>query len=172
MATSIWYWSLVALVLAIVLVSVVGLLARYYVGKRLIAWLDSTLLRVPLLNKIYTTIKQVNEAFSSGKKSSFKTVVLVEFPARRNVFHRLHHQRTAGRSADQDKGKSGLRVHSHHPNPTSGFLVLVPEDKITKLDMSVADGIKYIISLGSISPEYEPPPDKKLRAADRPLAVP
>ncbi len=43
------------------------------------------------------------------------------------------------------------------PNPTSGFLVLVPEDKVTKLDMSVADGIKYIISLGSIAPEFTPP---------------
>ncbi len=39
------------------------------------------------------------------------------------------------------------------PNPTSGFLILVPEDKVTKLDMSVADGIKYIVSLGSIAPE-------------------
>jgi uncharacterized membrane protein len=43
------------------------------------------------------------------------------------------------------------------PNPTSGFLVLVAEDKVTKLNMSVADGIKYIISLGSISPEYALP---------------
>jgi uncharacterized membrane protein len=43
------------------------------------------------------------------------------------------------------------------PNPTSGFLVLVPEDKVTKLEMSVAEGIKYIVSLGSISPEQLPP---------------
>jgi uncharacterized membrane protein len=43
------------------------------------------------------------------------------------------------------------------PNPTSGFLILVPEEKVTKLDMSVADGIKYIVSLGSISPEHLPP---------------
>ena len=42
------------------------------------------------------------------------------------------------------------------PNPTSGFLVLLPEDKVTKLDMSVADGIKYIVSLGSIAPEMLP----------------
>jgi uncharacterized membrane protein len=40
------------------------------------------------------------------------------------------------------------------PNPTAGFLLLVPEEKVTKLDMSVADGIKYVISLGSIVPEY------------------
>jgi uncharacterized membrane protein len=44
------------------------------------------------------------------------------------------------------------------PNPTSGFLILVPEEKVTKLDMSVAEGIKYIISLGSLAPEYTPPP--------------
>ena len=43
------------------------------------------------------------------------------------------------------------------PNPTSGFLVLVPEDKVKKLDMSVADGIKYIVSLGSIAPGHHPP---------------
>jgi uncharacterized membrane protein len=42
------------------------------------------------------------------------------------------------------------------PNPTGGFLLLVPEDKVTKLEMSVTDGIKYVISLGSILPEYGP----------------
>jgi uncharacterized membrane protein len=75
-----WYWSLLALLMAIVIVSVIGVLARYYIGKRLIAWADGLMLRVPVLNKIYGTIKQVDEAFSSGKKSSFKTVVLVEYP--------------------------------------------------------------------------------------------
>jgi uncharacterized membrane protein len=54
------------------------------------------------------------------------------------------------------------------PNPTSGFLVLVPEDKVTRLEMTVADAIKYIISLGSVSPEFigqpvPPPPAKSVR---------
>jgi uncharacterized membrane protein len=75
-----WYWSLLALLLAIAIVTVVGVLARYYFGKQLIAWADNLMLRVPVLNKIYGTIKQVDEAFTSGKKSSFKTVVLVEYP--------------------------------------------------------------------------------------------
>ena len=43
------------------------------------------------------------------------------------------------------------------PNPTAGFLMLVPEEKVVKLDMTVADGIKYIISLGALSPEPSPP---------------
>ena len=74
-----WYWSLVALVLAVVLISVAGVLARYYIGKKMIDWTDRVLMRVPLLNKFYGAIKQVNDAFA-GNKHSFKTVVLVEFP--------------------------------------------------------------------------------------------
>src|SRR5471032_144161 len=69
-----------AFVLAVVSISVIGVLARYYFGKRMIAWADNLMLRVPVLNKIYGTIKQVDEAFTSGKKSSFKTVVMVEYP--------------------------------------------------------------------------------------------
>lgn len=152
-----WYWSIVALVLAVVLIGIVGLLARYYVGKQAIAWLDSTMLRVPLLNKIYGTIKQVNEAFSSGKKSAFKTVVLVEFPREgmRSIGFITSEQHDEVQARTKEKVVCVFVPTT--PNPTSGFLVLVAEDKVTKLNMSVADGIKYIISLGSISPEYALP---------------
>ena len=53
------------------------------------------------------------------------------------------------------------------PNPTSGFLLLVPKEKVTKLDMSVAEGIKYIISLGAIAPEYAPPGGEKVKPFSR-----
>ena len=75
-----WSWSLLALLLAVFLIGVVGLLARNYFGKRMIELVDSTLLRVPLLNKIYSATKQLNDAFSSTNKQAFRTVVLVEFP--------------------------------------------------------------------------------------------
>lgn len=151
-----WYWSLAALLLAVVIVSAVGLLTRYYIGKRLIAWLDATMLRVPLLNKIYGTIKQVNEAFSTGSKTSFKTVVLVEFP--KEGTHSIGFLTSEQHSEVQTKTKEKVVCVfvPTTPNPTSGFLILVPEEKVTKLEMSVADGIKYIISLGSISPDYTP----------------
>ncbi len=150
-----WYWSAVAFSLAIVLVSVVGLAARHYLGKKLIELMDNVLLRVPLLNKIYGAIKQVNEAFTSGNKTAFKTVVLVEFP--REGMYSIGFLTSEQHEEVQvkTKGKVVCVFVPTTPNPTSGFLVLVPEDKVTKLDMSVADGIKYIISLGSISPEYQ-----------------
>lgn len=153
-----WYWSLAALVLAVALVSVVGLLTRYYIGKRLIEWLDITMLRVPLLNKIYGTIKQVNEAFSTGSKTSFKTVVLVEFPREGTQSIGFITSEQHAEVQMKTKEKVVCVFVPTTPNPTSGFLILVPEEKVTKLDMSVADGIKYIISLGAISPDYSPPP--------------
>jgi len=151
-----WYWSLAALVLAVVLVTLVGVLTQYYIGKRMIAWLDAAMLRVPLLNKIYGTIKQVNEAFSTGSRTSFKTVALVEFPGEGSysVGFITNDQNEA---LDQKAGQKLVNVFiPTTPNPTSGFLILVPADKVTKLDMSVAEGIKYVISLGSIAPDYAP----------------
>ena len=149
-----WYWSLVALLLAIFLIGFVGLLARNYFGKRLIEWVDSALLKIPLLNKIYGATKQVNDAFSSTNKTAFRTVVLVEFP-REGVYSMGF---ITSEQQDEVQIKTKQKVVCVFipttPNPTSGFLVLTPESQVTKLDMSVAEGIKYIISLGSIMPEY------------------
>jgi uncharacterized membrane protein len=155
-----WYWSLVALLLAVALISVVGVLARYYIGKKIIDWTDRVLMRVPFLNKIYGAIKQVNDAFS-GNKHSFKTVVLVEFP--REGIYSIGFITSEQRDEVQQKTREKVVCVfvPTTPNPTSGFLILVPEEKVTKLEMSVADGIKYIVSLGSLSPEYTPPPSLK-----------
>jgi len=151
-----WHWSLLALLLFVALVSVVGVLARYYFGKRLIAWADSIMLRVPVLNKIYGTIKQVDEAFTSGKKSSFKTVVLVEYP-REGIYSLGFLTSEQTDEAQKKTGKKCVCVFiPMTPIPTGGFLIIVPEEKIIKLDMSVADGLKYIISLGALANEAPP----------------
>ena len=150
-----WYWSLVALVLTIGLVCLVGRCARNFFGRRIIQLVDAILLRVPLLNKIYSTIKQVNEAFSSNK-SSFKQVVLVKFP------HGDCY--SMGFVTGEQKflpEKAGEKVFSVFipttPNPTSGFLIFVPANEITKLNLSVPEGIKLIISAGSITPDQGVP---------------
>jgi uncharacterized membrane protein len=103
----------------------------------------------------------VDEAFSSSKTSSFKTVVLVEYP-REGIFS------VGFITSDQEsemRQKTGMNCICVFipttPIPTGGFLILVPADKVIKLDMSVADGFKYIISLGALSQEYTPPPAKK-----------
>jgi uncharacterized membrane protein len=143
------------LVLAVFLIGVIGLLARNYFGKRIIEWVDSGILRIPLLNKVYGTMKQVNDAFSTGSRSSFRTVVLVEYP-RVGVY-------SMGFITSEQHGELQSKLPEKvvavfvptTPNPTGGFLLLLPEDQVIKLEMSVADGIKYVISLGSIVPEAQ-----------------
>jgi uncharacterized membrane protein len=144
-----WYWSCLSVLWAVFLVCLVGRYAGMYLGRKTIEWIDTAIMRVPLLNKIYGTIKQVNASFTSNK-SSFKQVVLVTFPHGRS--------RAVGFVTGEQKGLGGEKLISVFipttPNPTSGFLVLVPESEIIKLEMSVADGIKFIISLGAISPDH------------------
>ena len=155
-----WYWSCISLLWAVFLVCLVGYYAGNYLGRKTIQWFDTAIMRVPLLNKIYGTIKQVNESFTSNK-SSFKQVVLVTFPHGRS--------RAVGFVTGEQLGLVGERLVSVFipttPNPTSGFLVLVPESEIIKLEMSVADGIKFIISLGAISPDYADRPGHRLTAS-------
>jgi uncharacterized membrane protein len=147
-----WYWSLIALLVAVLILSIIGRLARNYFGIKIIELMEVAMMRIPLFNKIYAAIKQVNEAFS-GNKTSFKTVVLVEFPGPGN--HSVGFITNEAQGEIQEKsGKNLIGVFiPTTPNPTSGFLILVPVEKVTKLDMSVAEGIKYIVSLGSIAPE-------------------
>ena len=101
--------------------------------------------------------KQINEALTSSKTTSFKQVVMVEFP--RAGLYSIGFITGAQHGEVQEKTKErvvGVFVPTT-PNPTTGFIVLVPEGQIIKLDMSVADGIKYIMSLGSVAPAYLPP---------------
>ena len=159
-----WYWSLAALVWAIVLIGTVGLLARNYFGKKIIQLVNALLLRVPLLNKIYSATKQVNDAFTSGSKTAFRTVVLVEFP-RAGVYSIGFVTSEQQPQIEAKTGEKTLCVFvPTTPNPTAGFLLFVPEDKVTKLEMSVAEGIKYVISLGAILPEYTPASREKVKA--------
>ncbi len=144
-----WYWSWIALLWAVFLLCLIGRYARNYIGRKMIELLDMAMMRVPLLNKIYGAIKQVNESFSSNK-SSFKQVVLVTFPHGKS--------KSVGFVTGEQVGADGQKLVSVFipttPNPTSGFLVMVPPSEITVLDMSVADGIKFIISLGAIAPYH------------------
>ena len=175
-----WWWSLFALCLAVALIAVIGRMARNYIGHKMIHAVDLALLRVPVMNKIYGAIKQVNEAFTSSNKTSFKQVVLVQFPG--PGIYAIGF--LTGTQPPEVKNKLGENLLSVFvpttPNPTGGFVLLVPERQITRLDMSVAEGIKFILSLGSVTPDYLPPltaagapiPEQLVQPAAAPVGVP
>ncbi|MBM3822804.1 MAG: DUF502 domain-containing protein [Verrucomicrobia bacterium] len=147
-----WYWSAAALALACALVTGLGAVARFYLGQKLIEFGDAFLLRVPLLNKIYGTLKQVQDAFA-GQQSSFQKAVMVEFP-RTGIRSLGFVTGTEGRSLGLPGEERWVSVFvPTTPNPTSGFLIFAPESAITPLDLSVAEAIKMIVSLGAVSPE-------------------
>ena len=158
-----WYWSSVAFLLAVFIICMIGRFGRDYLGRRAIKWTDRALMSIPLLNKIYGTVKQVNQSFSNNK-SAFQQVVLVPFPHPAS--------RTIGFVTGEQKNLGAEKLISVFvpttPNPTSGFLLLFPEDVLVKVDMSVADGIKFVISLGAISPGQDSPALPALPPGDQP----
>lgn len=166
-----WYWSLVAIAMAAAAITLIGILARYYIGKRLIDFADNLMLRVPVLNKIYGTIKQVDQAFTSGKKSSFQTVVMVEYPREGIYSVGFITSEQADEVYEKTNKKCVCVFIPTTPIPTGGFLVIVPEEKVIKLDMSVADGFKYIISIGAISHERLPVSLLPRKEPGQPMAI-
>jgi uncharacterized membrane protein len=128
------YCSVLALALAISAVVMVGRLARYYFGKKLIQVVDVVFMRVPLLNRIYRTLKQINGAFVSGKAATFRQVVLVQFP--RPGLHSIGFVTSMRNDEVQDKTRESLlSVFVPTPPLTSGSIVLVPEAEVIKLDV-------------------------------------
>ena len=149
-----WWWRALSILVALIGVGFIGRMTRNYIGKKLIGLIDLIMLRVPLLNRIYSAVKQVNEAFTSKKQSSFKQVVLVEFPGPGLYSIGFLTGESHAEIADKLEQEVVSVFVSTTPNPTTGFLVFLNRDKIKKLSMSVAEGIKYIISLGAVSPQY------------------
>jgi uncharacterized membrane protein len=148
-----WYFSALALAIAVGLITAIGHFAKNYIGEKVLQFTDDFMLRLPLVNKIYSTIKQVNEAFS-GQKASFKQVVLLEYP-RSGIYS------IGFLTNDQPdiKVPAVARLVSVFvpttPNPTSGFIVLVPETALIKSFLTVQEAIKFVISLGSLSPDQQ-----------------
>jgi uncharacterized membrane protein len=150
-------FRLVALIATALLVTFVGWITRLVVGKRLIVAGEALINRVPLLNKTYGFMKEISHTMLSGRKTMFQGVVLVEYP-RPGVY-------TIGFVTGQTKGEAQAKTPTElvnvffptTPNPTSGWLALVPRQQVIELDMSVTEGMKLVISGGSVVP---PPADR------------
>jgi uncharacterized membrane protein len=140
--------ALIALVATVTGIYVVGVVATHLVGRRLIQLGESVLLRLPIVKTVYSASKQVVDAFSSSGKHSFEAVVSVEYP-RRGAW-------TIGFVTGSVLNPDGVRLFTVFvattPNPTSGFLILFPEDDIVYTDISVEDGLKMIVSGGMLAP--------------------
>jgi uncharacterized membrane protein len=132
------------LLLFVIITYGMGVLTSNYAGKRLISFGEALLKRIPFVKSIYGSTKDFMEAFSSEKLKSFSGVVITEFPHEGTYSLGL----VTGRLQRGPTAFCSVFVPTT-PNPTSGYLLLVPDDKLFFLAISVEDAIKYIISLGT-----------------------
>ena len=147
-------WNVLATLIVLVLITALGYLSRYVLGQYFGGLAERFIQSIPGVNTVYNTVKQIVDTFSSQHRSIFSKVVLVEFP-RPGVY-------TVGFLTNRAKGELQARTTGDRwavfvpttPNPTSGFLMLLPRDQIIELEMSVGDGMKLIISGGTVIPPW------------------
>jgi len=140
----------VGVVASVLLILFIGFIVTNVLGARLVGYGEKLIGKVPLVPKIYFAIKQIIVAFSLQGKQSFSKVVMVEYP--RKGIYSIGFIISACRAeiqAASEKPLINIFVPTT-PNPTTGFLLMVPEDEVIVLDMSVEEGLKLILSAGMV----------------------
>lgn len=125
----------------------VGMLSANYLGKRLLRTGEQLMHKVPIVRGIYTTVKQIMETFSV--EHNFHGVALVEYPRKGCYSLGFMTGNVPGEALGNDGKYLSVFVPTT-PNPTAGFLLLLPESDVKQLNMSVDEGMKYIISIGLV----------------------
>jgi uncharacterized membrane protein len=141
------------LIIIILLLLITGILVRNYLGRRLVAMWNYIISRIPLVNKFYVSVQQLVETVANGGTKDFKRVVLVEFP-RTGVYSLAYVTGVAVGELQEKTHKKVINLYvPTTPNPTSGYYLIVDENEVIELDMSVEDSFKLLISGGIINPD-------------------
>jgi len=144
--------AVVGLFVGVLSLTVLGFLSNYVLGKFFISTTEKILGKVPFLSTVYRSVKQIVETFGKENRAVFKEVVLIEYP-RPDCYVLGFLTNDASGETEDVIGKKLTNVFvPTTPNPTSGFLLLLPREDIFRLDMSVGDGMKMLISGGAVIP--------------------
>ena len=137
------------ILIAILIITFVGWLSLSFIGKRMLVIFDNLLKRIPILRTIYSAVGQLTETLAPSKRSNKKSVVLIEYP-RKGIW-------AVGFATKENKGEISKKTDSElinvfvptTPNPTSGFLLMIPKNEIKYLDMSFEEASRFIVSAGT-----------------------
>jgi uncharacterized membrane protein len=158
-------WSILATLIVMALVTLLGYVSRYVFGKFFFSIGDRFIQSIPGVNAVYNTVRQIVNTFSSQSRHMFNKVVLVEFP-RKGCWTIGFLTNTVQGEAQAKAGDEVWTVFvPTTPNPTSGFLLMLPKGEIIELDMTVGDGMKMIISGGAVVPTWPSVEAAKSRGA-------
>jgi uncharacterized membrane protein len=147
-----WVQTAIALVVTVVVIAVVGMLARRVGGQQVLRWLEAFINRIPLAKTVYGSSRKLLDLLQT-KPDGTQRVVLLDFPHREmkcvGFVTRVMLEEGTGREL------AAVYVPTT-PNPTSGYLEIVPVDKLTPTDWTVDEAMTFIISGGAVSPDTMP----------------
>ena len=134
--------------ISIILITLIGGLSLSFIGKKMLDLFNNVLKRIPILRTIYSALGQMTETFTKSDKGK-KNVVLLEYP-RKGAW-------AVGFATKENSGEINNKIKKNlvnvfvptTPNPTSGFLLMIPKDELIYLDMSFEEASKFIVSAGT-----------------------
>ncbi len=146
--------DLVSTLVVLCFITILGVFSKFFFARILIGISESAINKIPGVGLVYRTVKQIVDTFSKQNKAVFQSVVMLEFP-RAGLY-------AVGFVTSEAQGEIQARTGEvvvnvfvpTTPNPTSGFLIMVPRDALTYLDMTVGDAMKLIISGGAVVPKW------------------
>ena len=139
-------------ILTLVIVFVTGVFATNFLGARLVLLWHAVLHRIPVVNSIYSSVKQISDTLFSSSGQAFRKALLVQWPREGTWTIAFLTGVPGGDVANYLKGEFVSVYVPTTPNPTSGYFAMLPRGDVVELDMSVDDALKYIISMGVVSP--------------------
>ena len=144
----------IGVIFTFLLLVITGMLAANFVGRAFVNGWESLLDRIPVVRAVYSAVKKFAEMVFSDKSESFKNVLLIQYP--RKGLYSLAFQTSS--ELGEVQGRTGEEVVCTFvpttPNPTSGFIIIVPRRDVIVLDMDVDEALKMIISLGVVIPTW------------------
>lgn len=156
-------------ILTLLIVFVTGVFAANIIGQRMVRFWEGVLARIPVVNSIYTGVKQVSDTLFAPGGQAFRKAVLVQWP-RPGMWTIAFLTGTPGGDVVNHLPGDYISIYvPTTPNPTGGYFVIVPRTDAIELDMTVDEALKYIISMGVAAPESG---GRRNGAVPRPAVVP
>jgi uncharacterized membrane protein len=130
-----------------------GVIATNFFGKRIIAFWEAALGRVPVVKSIYYSVKQVSDTLFADSGQAFRKALLVQYPREGSWTIAFLTGKPGGDVVNYLQGEYVSVYVPTTPNPTSGFFLMMPKADVIELKMSVDDALKYIVSMGVVAPD-------------------
>jgi len=139
-------------VLTLAMILLTGLLAANFIGQKLVVWWEMLLARIPVVNSVYNSVKQVSDTLFSPNGNAFRKAVLVRYPHQNSWTIAFLTGQPGGDVINHLDGDYVSVYVPTTPNPTSGFFLMMPAKDVVELEMTVDEALKYIISMGVVAP--------------------